>query len=63
MGASVISVDVAIAAPGNSTSGSGVTAAKASCATVIRVVSPDHLHVDVLERQVTDFIARLRRAD
>ncbi|PII83346.1 TetR family transcriptional regulator [Leucobacter sp. OLJS4] len=32
-------------------------------ATVIRVVSPDHLHVDVLERQVTDFITRLRRAD
>lgn len=32
-------------------------------ATVIRVVSPDHLHVNVLEAQVTDFIARLRRAD
>ena len=32
-------------------------------ATVIRVVSPDHLHVPVLEAQVTDFIARLRRRD
>lgn len=30
-------------------------------ATVIRVVSPDRLHVPVLEAQVTDFIARLRR--
>ncbi|MBL3701010.1 TetR/AcrR family transcriptional regulator [Leucobacter luti] len=32
-------------------------------ATVVRVVSPDHLNAHVLEAQVTDFIARLRRAE
>jgi AcrR family transcriptional regulator len=32
-------------------------------ATVVRVVSPEHVSIDVLEAQVTDFIARLRRAD
>lgn len=32
-------------------------------ATVTRVVSPEHLDRDILEQQVTDFIARLRRAD
>ncbi|MHA3683002.1 TetR/AcrR family transcriptional regulator [Leucobacter sp. HY1910] len=31
-------------------------------ATVIGVVSPSHLHESVLHAQVTDFIARLRRA-
>ncbi|MBL3687551.1 TetR/AcrR family transcriptional regulator [Leucobacter zeae] len=31
-------------------------------ATVIRVVSPEHVNFDVLEAQVTDFVARLRRA-
>lgn len=31
-------------------------------ATVIRVVSPNHLHVPVLEAQITNFIARLRSA-
>lgn len=32
-------------------------------ATVVRVVSPDHLNADVLDAQVTAFIARLRRAN
>lgn len=32
-------------------------------ATVIRVVSPEHVDFDVLEAQVTGFVARLRRAD
>lgn len=32
-------------------------------ATVIRVVSPDRLNAETLNGQVTDFIARLRRAE
>jgi hypothetical protein len=31
-------------------------------ATVTRVVSPEHLNSAVLDAQVTDFVARLRRA-
>lgn len=30
-------------------------------ATVVRVVSPEHVNVESLEAQITDFIARLRR--
>ncbi len=32
-------------------------------ATVLRVVNPEHLNPEILEAQVTDFIARLQRED